>query len=145
MPDTLILGGVAFDQFSTPHEIMGGGRQTMVMHQLPGGARVIDTLGPNEAPIAWDGFFYGDAAYDTALLLDAMRAAGGVVALTYGGQYRSVIIENFIYKIRKFPYWINYSVSCVVYQNPSLGTLGAVTSSIDSLILSDLSTAIGGT
>ena len=95
--DTLTLGGVAFDSFSTPSHMMGGGRQTMVMHKLPGGSRVIDTLGPDEANVNWDGFFFGNNAYSTALTLDGMRAAGLVVPLIWGGQYRSVIIENFIY------------------------------------------------
>lgn len=143
MSDTLVLGGVVFDPFSTPVEIPFGGRQAMVVHKLPGGARVIDTLGPDEANIDWSGFFYGDNAMDIAVQLDGMRASGSVYPLTFCGQYRSVIIESFIPKVRKFPYWVNYTISCMVYQNPSLGTLGAISGSIDSLILSDLSVALG--
>jgi hypothetical protein len=45
MSDTLILGGIAFDSFSTPSRMGAGGKQAMVVHKLPGGARVIDTLG----------------------------------------------------------------------------------------------------
>ena len=43
--DTLTLGGFAFTGYSTPDVMMGGGRQAMVVHKLPGGMRVIDTLG----------------------------------------------------------------------------------------------------
>lgn len=143
MSDTLILGGIAFDGFSTPNEMMGGGRQAMVVHKLPGGSRVIDTLGPDEANVQWHGHFFGNNAYNTALALDGMRASGAVYALTWGGQFRSVIIEQFIYKVRRLPVWVNYDISCVVYQNPSLGNLGGIVTTIDSLILSDLNFGIG--
>lgn len=141
--DTLTLGGITFDGFSTPAEMMGGGRQTMVVHKLPGGARVIDTLGPDEANVTWKGFFFGNDAYSTALALDAMRAAGQVVPLTWGGQFRSVIIESFIYRVRRLPVWVDYDISLMVYQNPGLGNLGGIVGTIDSMILSDLGAALG--
>jgi hypothetical protein len=143
MADVLTLGGVAFDDFSTPNEMMGGGRQTMVVHKLPGGSRVIDTLGPDEANIVWNGQFFGNDAYTKALIIDGMRAQGGVVSLTWGGQHRSVIIEQFIYKVRRIPTWVNYNISLMVYQNASLGPLTAVVQSMDNLISSDLDVAIG--
>jgi hypothetical protein len=143
MVDVLTLGGIAFDDFSTPSGMGAGGRQAMVVHKLPGGSRVIDTLGPDEAQIEWNGFFFGDDAYTTALALDAMRIAGDVIPLIFAGQYRSVIIETFQYKIRRIPVWVEYNVSCTVYQNPAAGVLGGVFSSIDNLILSDLSAALG--
>lgn len=143
MSDQLILGGILFDGYSTPNEMMGGGRQAMVVHKLPGGSRVIDTLGPDEANITWQGHFFSNDAYNTALTLDGMRAAGSVISLTWGGQFRLVIIDQFIYKVRRLPVWVDYNISCVVYQNPSLGNLGAVVSLIDNLILSDLNFGIG--
>lgn len=142
MADQLILGGIVFDGFSTPNEMMGGGKQAMVVHKLPGGSRVIDTLGPDEANVQWQGHFFGNDAYTTALALDGMRAAGQVVSLTWGGQFRSVIVEQFIYKVRRLPVWVDYNISCTVYQNPSLGGLGGVVTSIDNLILSDLNFGI---
>lgn len=143
MPDTLILGGIAFDGFSTPSRMGAGGKQAMVVHKLPGGARVIDTLGPDEDNIHWSGEFFGNDAYATALALDGMRAAGQVVPLIFAGQFRSVIIDHFEYRIRRLPVWVDYQISCMVYQNPSLGGLGFLLGSIDTLILSDLSLAIG--
>lgn len=139
--DILTLGGIAFDDFSTPHKMMGGGNQALVVHKLPGGQRVIDTLGPDDAPITWSGFFFGNDAYTTALALDGMRAAGQVVSLTWGGQFRSVIIDNFIYEVVRIPTWVDYRISCTVYQNPALGNLTPSTSSVDSLVSSDLSSA----
>lgn len=145
--DILMLGGIAFDQFSTPTLMGAGGRQAMVVHQLPGGQRVIDTLGPDEAPIAWSGFFFGNNAYDNALALDQMRAAGNVVPLIFGGQHRSVIVDQFSYRIRAMRsgkgLWVEYSISCVVYQNASQGVLGISSIGMASLVLADLTAALG--
>jgi len=142
MADILTLGGISFDGFSTPNKMMGGGNQAMVVHKLPGGSRVIDTLGPDEANVVWSGEFFGNNSYSNALALDGMRAAGQVIPLTWGGQFRSVIIDNFIYHVRRMPVWVEYSISCTVYQNPALGILGGIASSIDSMIASDLSSAV---
>jgi len=143
--DVLTLGGIVFDDFSTPEAMMGGGNQAMVVHKLPGGSRVIDTLGPDEADIVWRGQFYGNNAYSTALALDAMRAAGQVVSLTWGGQFRSVIVSNFIYHVRRMPVWVEYSIVCTVYQNPMQGNLSVSSGagSIDTLVSTDLSAASG--
>lgn len=143
MSDTLTLGGIAFDDYSTPAAMGAGGKQHMVIHKLPGGARVIDTLGPDEDDISWHGEFFGNDAYDNALALDAMRAAGQVIPLIFAGQFRSVIISHFGYKIRRLPVWVEYDVTCVVYQNPANGALGGGLSTLDSLISGDLSFALG--
>ena len=142
--DVLTLGGIVFDDFSTPELMMSGGQQAMVVHKLPGGSRVIDTLGPDEANILWRGQFYGNNAYQTALTLDALRASGQVQPLTWGGQFRQVIIDTFIYEVRRMPVWVEYHISCTVYQNPALGNLvAAVPNTIDTMVQSDLASAIG--
>lgn len=146
--DVLSLGGFIFTDYSPPSSMPAGGRQAMVVHKLPGGARVIDTLGPDDADIHWEGTFFSDTAYSDALLLDAMRADGQVLPLTFAGQFRLVIISDFVYRIRRLPVWVEYSITCTVYQNPMQGNLGAVSSSIDALVSADLDTAeqaiIGG-
>ena len=142
MADVLSLGGIAFVDFSTPEIMMGGGAQAMVVHKLPGGSRVIDTLGPDEAEVVWRGHFYGNDAYSTALRLDAMRAEGKTQQLTWGGQFRSVIVQNFIYRVRRLPAWVEYEITCTVVQNPSLGNLAAVITTVDTLIQSDLTAGL---
>lgn len=141
MADVLTLGGVSFTGFSPPDSMMGGGAQAMVVHKLPGGQRVIDTLGPDEDDITWRGFFFGNDAYQNVLTLDGMRAAGAVIALTWGGQFRQVIIKHFDYHVRRLPVWVEYNISLMVYQNPMLGGLGATTGTIDALVASDLAVA----
>lgn len=144
MPSSILsLAGIVFDNFSTPRRMGAGGSQALVVHKLPGGQRVIDQLGPDESDIVWNGEFFGDDAYTTVLALDAVRQAGQVVPLIWGGQYRSVILSNFSYFARREPVWYEYQVVCTVYQNPMAGVLGAVASSIESLVLSDIAVAIG--
>lgn len=144
MSDVLILGGIAFDNYSTPDAMMGGGKQAMVVHKLPGGGRVIDTLGPDEDDVSWAGKFFGNDAYDTVLAIDAMRAAGFVLPLMWGGQYRDVIIRHFSYKVRRIPLWVEYTITCTVLDNPSLGDLGiSIVGNFDSLVSTDLATAFG--
>lgn len=122
--EPLILAGIVFDSYSTPRRMPFGGNQAMVVHKLPGGSRVIDTLGPDEAEISWEGEFFGDDAYATSVALDGLRAAGRLVPLIFAGQTRQVIIARFEPRIRRMPVWVEYSVTCTVLQNPGLGVLG---------------------
>jgi hypothetical protein len=80
--DTLVLGGIAFDDWSTPDRMPFGGKQELKVHQLPGGARVVDTLGPSEMDIHFTGTMYANNAYGVADQLDAMRIAGNQVPLS---------------------------------------------------------------
>jgi len=141
--DVLTLGGVTFDAYSTPSSIGAGGKQSMVVHKLPGGNRVVDTLGPDEENIAWRGEFFSDNALASVQALDGMRAAGAVIPLTFAGTFRSVIIDSFHWRVRRYPVWIEYDISCLVYQNPTQGILGAGLSDIGTLISGDISFAVG--
>jgi hypothetical protein len=56
-------------------------------------------------------------ALDMALGLDALRASGAVGPLTFAMQYRSVIVAQFAYPIRRLPLWIEHHL----HTNPALG------------------------
>lgn len=92
--DILLLGALAFDDFSTPSRLGYGGKQQTAVHKLPGGARVVDTLGPDEKNIDWTGTFWGDTAFADAQTLQSMRIAGAVVPLLFGGMSYQVIIAE---------------------------------------------------
>jgi hypothetical protein len=144
MPTSVLtLGGIAFDDFSTPSGMGAGGNQAMIVHKLSGGSRVIDVLGPDEADIAWRGEFFGDDAYTNALTIDGLRAGGQVQSLSFAGQSRQVIINTFTWQIHREPVWVAYEISCTVYQNPSLGNLSPTgdAGSVDNLVGSDLGSA----
>lgn len=147
--DQLILGGIVFEnvEYAPPTKMPFGGQQAMIVHKLPGGSRVIDLLGPDEDDITWAGFFFTPAALARCQTLDAMRASGAVLTLSFGGMSRSVVIKRFKGSIRRYPNWCEYEISCTVTANPSYGvsavtgaTIGLVTS--DSLIQNDLATAL---
>jgi hypothetical protein len=140
--DTLSVAGVTFTGFSPPSRMGAGGKQAMSVHQLPGGMRVIDTLGPDEDEIAWNGFFFQDNALSICLSLDAIRAAGAVVPLIFCGQFRSVIVSHFAWRVARFPQWVEYRISCTVVTNPGLGALGGGgQTNVSTQVNNDLATA----
>ena len=59
---TLLLGPVAFQDFEVPCGVNFGGRQRLALHRLPGGSRVIDALGRDDAQISFSGIFSGSDA-----------------------------------------------------------------------------------
>jgi hypothetical protein len=119
-----------------------GGRQAMAIHKLPGGQRVIDTLGPDESDFSWSGEFFGDDAYGRALILNGMRRSGQPVPLIFGGQFYLVVISEFTPKLVRFPVYVRYSITVVVAENPMAGVLDAVVSGIDAMVSGDLATAV---
>jgi hypothetical protein len=140
--DVLILGPITFTNFSTPERMPFGGRQAMAVHKLLGGSRVINTFGPDDADIHWDGQFFGSDAYPKCLALDALRAAGNPLPLSFAGQGYSVVIGDFHADIRRLPLWIDYHISCVIAGNGAQGGLGAVIGGADALVAADLAAAI---
>ena len=43
--DFLVLGGIVFDDWSTPERMPFGGQHITAVHKLPGGARVVTLSG----------------------------------------------------------------------------------------------------
>jgi hypothetical protein len=140
--DQLILGGIAFDNWSTPERMPFGGKQAMAVHKLPGGSRVVDTLGPDENDIMFTGQIYNNGAYGVADELDSMRIAGAQVPLTFAGRFYLVIIAEVHADIRRFPQLVEYHINCLVVQNNMAGPLGAIVSTVSSLVTSDMATAL---
>jgi hypothetical protein len=140
--DVLILGPITFTNFSTPERMPFGGRQIIAKHILIGGSRVIDTMGPDDEDIRWEGQFFGSDAYQKCLSLDALRAAGNPLPLSYAGQGYSVVIHDFHADIRRLPLWIDYHISCCIVTNGAHGFGLLAAASVDALVAADLSAAI---
>lgn len=140
--DILLLGAVEFTGFSAPADMPFGGRHAMAIHKLPGGQRVIDTLGPDDADYSWSGEFFGNDAYAKALTLDGMRRAGQPVPLIFGGQFYLVVISEFTPRIARYPVHFKYSITVVVAESPMSGALDAVLSGIDAMVAGDLAGAM---
>jgi len=140
--DTLILGGIQFDDWSTPQEIHLGGAQAMAVHKLPGGSRFIDTLGPDDDDYSWSGTFYGENAQESIRALDALRVSGAPVPLVWGGNFWTVIISHFKACPVRYPQLWKYDITVVVAVDSMSGALGAITPGIDQLLGADMATAM---
>lgn len=103
MQDVLLLGPIVFRDYSAPEKMAFGGEQMMSVHRLPGGSRVIDTLGPDDMDLHWHGRFFANDAYQTAMTLDAMRRTGQVLPLSFAGQSYLCIIKEFEAQIERLP------------------------------------------
>lgn len=139
--DTLILGGVVFNNFSPPDKIPFGGKQAMAIHKLPGGSRVIDLLGPDDHDITFNGIFFDDNAMTNCMILDGMRKSGAQIPLIFGGMFYNVIIAEFTAHIVRYPNYVEYSVTCMIAFNPMSGIVSAI-SAVGSMIASDISSAL---
>ena len=113
---TLTLGPVLFSGFEIPPFLSFGGTQRLAVHRLPGGARVIDAMGRDDATITWSGIFTGAAARERALLLDTLRGAGLTLPLSWDVFFYSVVISEFTAEYQA-GWWIPYRIACTVVQD----------------------------
>jgi hypothetical protein len=142
MSDFLLLGPVSFEGFELPGRIDFGGAQRMAVHQLPGGARVIDAMGRDDAPITWSGAFFGPEAADRARLLDLLRANGAPLSLAWDAFAYLVVIAQFAACYER-PNWVPYRIACTVLTDQS-ATLAALATSLSADLADDLNTAAAG-
>lgn len=119
MAGSLTLGEVTFSNFELPEHFAIGGKQQLVVHSLPGGGRVVDAMGPNDAPIRWSGVFSGQQAAERVRLLDRLRRGGERQALAWDAWRYSVIVEEFEAQISS-SWWIPYTIKlCVITSTSS--------------------------
>lgn len=132
----LLLGDVLFRDFEIPSKITGaiGGKQQLAKHKIIGGARITDAMGDDPEDPAWEGRFRGSDAESRAQALDAIRAAGQEVLLTFGSFQYTVVIEEFTCDYMQ-AYEIPYRIKCYI----TVVQTAAVDPSLDDLVASDLS------
>ena len=121
MAGTPVLGSVALQDFEVPERIGVGGRQQLVVHNLPGGGRVIDAMGPDEAEIKWSGFFSGQDAAERVRTLEQLRRAGNSLGLAWDSWRYTVIIREFTADVSN-PCWIPYRIQLCVVPDPGAGS-----------------------
>lgn len=138
MPDlttTLALGDFVFGGLEIPESMPFGGAQKLVVHQYPGGARSVQAMGRDDAPIAWSGVLSGATAMARAHYLDTLRAKGGQLTLTYHDFNYTVVIEKFEANL-KSSVRIPYSMSVVVVRDN--------TSPVTTIVPNDFDAAVRG-
>lgn len=143
MSEFLLLGPVTFRDFELPARIGFGGAQMLAVHRLPGGARVIDAMGPDDAPIMWSGAFAGPDAADRARLLDVLREQGLPLPLAWGGFAYLVVIAAFEAKFER-PNWVPYRIACTVLVD-EMQAAEMLVAPLATAVLADLGAAAGET
>lgn len=141
MANTLLLGPVLFQDFEIPEHISWGGQQRLSVHRLPGGVRVIDAMGRDDAQISWSGVFSGTNAADRARLVDLNRVSGLVWPLIWDSFYYSIVIATFRADYRRVN-WIPYRIACTVLRDEA-EALVEVAASLAATGLADLASAVG--
>ena len=135
----LLLGPIAFQDFEVPSGINFGGRQRLSIHRLPGGARVIDALGRDEALISFCGVFSGSDATLRARAIDQLRVSGMPLPLTWDILFYTVLIAEFVADYRS-SWWIPYQVRCIILQDEA-STLLQSAMSLGAAALADVGRA----
>ncbi len=141
MSDFLLLGPLLLQGFELPGRISWGGAQRIAVHRLPGGRRVLDSMGRDDAPITWQGVFTGADAGLRARLLDLMRADGSVWPLIWDSFLYSVVVARFDAEFMRAN-WIPYRVELTVLRDEAEGFVEDVLSA-GALMLGDMQAANG--
>ncbi len=137
----LLLGPILFQDFELPERVCWGGRQRLTVHRLPGGVRVIDALGRDDADIVWSGVFSGSDAAARARTLDLMRAEGGFWPLTWDWFFYTVLIACFEADYARSN-WVPYRITCTVLRDETAAAV-ATAVSLATSVMDDLTTAQG--
>jgi len=121
-----------------------GGRQVLVVHEYPGGAKDVDSLGAFPHTVTWSGLFSQAGAFARAQSLDRVRTVGLPVVLTYGPQSFIGKVADFKYN-PKHQYLIPYTITFEPIADLSgVGTQPVGTQSLESQ-LNDQVSAIDDT
>ncbi len=137
---TLILGPIVFQDYEIPCGINFGGLQRLAIHTLPGGVRVIDSLGREDADICFAGIFSGDNATLRARVLDEMRAFGTLLPLTWDVFFYTVFIKQFQAQYTNTN-WIPYKITCTVLRDEA-SALIATALSLGASVLNDVASSV---
>jgi len=132
------LGPVQLTGMAVPASIPIGGKQALTVHKLPGGARIIDAMGQDDAEIGWRGILDMQDASVTARTLDKLRRSGSVITLAWDVFSYQVIVSEFNCDTRLVPP-MNYSIKLTVLADNTLVT-GISPVSMALQVVQDLST-----
>ncbi|MCQ8277790.1 hypothetical protein NFI95_04945 [Acetobacteraceae bacterium KSS8] len=109
-PAPVVLGSLVLSGAEAPSRITIGGRQLAAIHKLPGGARIIDAMGPDDNAVVWQGIFIGPTAASRVRMVDALRTQGLPCTLSFGDYLFEVIVVDFRYSYESRGAVISYSI-----------------------------------
>lgn len=143
---SLKLGNFTFEHFEVPDRIPLGGAQALVIHKLPGGDHIVQSMGRDDDPIQWTGMFLAgpdksEAPLDRVRRLDAMRVQGRPLALTFLGLNYRVVIKSFKFVIETF-FRIGYTIELEVVQDMTQPSRSSTLGSLAESMLADSKAAV---
>ena len=108
------LGPIYLSGTEVPPEIPFAGRQNVASHDLYGGGRVIQPVGPVDDPIEWTAMFVGPLAMKRARFINTYRISGKPIVFSFSGVVVSCVITEFrpVYKSLT---WVPYSIRLLPY------------------------------
>jgi hypothetical protein len=133
------IGSISLIGFEVPTSVRFGGRHRLAIHNLSGGRRIVERLGPDDGEVTFQGTFSGADAEDRVRSFDNLRLSGEIVWLTWNSFRRRVVIKSFVADYHS-PWWIPYKVNCVVVHQS--GVAFAQTSTLYALLSVDLGNAL---
>lgn len=137
------LGPFTFSGLEIPAEISGiGTQQQIAVHKLIGGARQLDAMGVDYAPIVWSGLFFGQGATDRVDQLKALVGAGQPLTLAWHVFSYTVLIRSFEPDERR-QYEISYHITCEVVVDNSNPDTSLAPITIDESVANSLGIAEG--
>lgn len=141
MPQVQVtLGDITFAGLEVPEKITFGGDQSLTVHQLVGGVRVVDAMGRQDMPLDWSGYFMGPNALDRALYLNTQRILGQKILLTWSQLRFMVVIQHFEAQF-ELANRIPYRISCTVVEDRATPTVAGIVPDINDQMSGDLNTA----
>lgn len=112
----LTLDDFEFVDTEIPESIAFGGHQNLVLHDLVGGVRIVDSMGAFSEALTWSGLFRGPQALARARILDSMRMAGKKLTLTWSEFRYQVVIKEFKGTFER-TYQIPYNITLEVVKD----------------------------
>ncbi|OYV50750.1 MAG: hypothetical protein B7X10_01115 [Burkholderiales bacterium 21-58-4] len=109
-------GPFVFTGAEVPEHLPFGGAQMLKRHQMIGGKRIVDSMGPSDKPLMWSGWFLYASAPSRARFLDSLRREGSVCTLTWDDFIYTVKIASFEADYQK-PFKIPYSITLEVIRD----------------------------
>ena len=140
----LVLDALTFSRFEVPEHIEFGGEQSLAVHKLVGGKRVVDAMGRDDKDLEWSGVFIGEDAESRANFMNYLRIGGKAVYLSWARYRYSVIVKSATFDYRR-KYEIPYKISCLVVEDRSNPIISSA-DSVDYTITQDQATmnSLGG-
>lgn len=114
----LSIGPVTFLDIEHPPELEFGLEQKQAVHELIGGGRVVQSLGPQPKEVSWKGSFFYAGAQSRSKALKLMAASGKTYPVKWGSEAYSSVIKEYLPRIIN-DWQVDYTITVTVVSDLS--------------------------